>query len=163
MHKKIKCYVCASDELYSIKSREFICIVNSDKCFEPGTHWLCFLKKRNENLQFFDSIGLPFEFYGEDFVSFVTRVNLPVEYSSIRVQSSLSSLCGEYCLYFVLKRMEGLDFHSVLSTLSNSFHMNDVIVLQSLQKILKKDQICARHTYRSSAFQTSKHLDLLKR
>jgi len=152
-NKGINYYVCASNELHEIKLKKdikktkFVCIVNSDESSSQGTHWLCFLKKSDTVLEFFDSMGLNVDSYGKYFTDFVNRMNCHFQFSRVRIQSLNSSLCGEYCLYYVLRRIEGPNFDEVLSTMTINFHRNDEIVTEYIFRLVKRER-CLKKKFR---------------
>jgi len=79
-------------------------ILNSDPSSSPGTHWLACVKPPGSILEFFDSYGNPPSFYHLSFPS-----NLSILHNQDPLQSVYSSVCGQYCIYFLYFRI----FHKI--------------------------------------------------
>ena len=82
-------------------------VLNTDPSTEPGTHWLaCFFDRHSNTSEFFDSYGHDPTFYQLTFPA-----NIHVVSNSLQLQSDNSTVCGQYCvfyLYFRLYRMTTL-------------------------------------------------------
>lgn len=78
-------------------------IVNVDPISKPGSHWIAaeIRGKPNRNL-YFDSYGLPPS--NRHLRKFV---GVNAVWNRKRVQHMLSTTCGQWCLYFILRRNEG--------------------------------------------------------
>ena len=80
------------------------CIVNTDPATEPGTHWIAFFlahNNRSSEIEFFDSYGLPPSFYG---FSFPSPSHTQLLHNTIRLQSLKTTVCGQYCILFLILR-----------------------------------------------------------
>jgi len=110
--------VYASDQIKFVKHESFAIIVNSSKSINPGVHWTAFYKAQNSDLEFWDSFGLPINYYGLDFIDFVKTHGQILVSSTIQVQSNFSDVCGHYCVYWLLARISGLNFENILDTFS---------------------------------------------
>ena len=123
------CY--SADELntLSIKAPCFL-IVNLDNRNMSGSHWLaigCFENK----LEIFDPLGfdifawprLPCSLlYFLHRYSFSRRIKI-----SKRIQSSKSTLCGLYCIFYIMNRPYK-SFESLQSVFSSQLSLNDSIL-----------------------------------
>ena len=93
-------------------------ISNTDVYKGTGKHWVVFYFNSSKDLEFFDSLG-------KDYVHYQFE-NPRTSYSSIlsitrnnhRFQSSNSSLCGQYCLFFLFMRTHGHSFHQIIDSFS---------------------------------------------
>lgn len=80
-----------------LKDKTYIC--NLDPSDEPGSHWISIYTPSNGPSEYFDSYGLdaPAEleksFLQPDYI-----------YNQRSLQSPLSSVCGQYSLYFIWQR-----------------------------------------------------------
>lgn len=110
--------VCAIDQLNVIKQEPFAIICNNQKSTMAGMHWVSFYKNSSD-LEFFDSFGMPIEFYGNDFNKFTERFGKKVTQSFAQFQSNSSNLCGGYGLYFLINRYRGKSYDQVVSTFSD--------------------------------------------
>jgi hypothetical protein len=104
--------VCADDLPSTLKRCQFW-VVNTDKCGERGLHWVVFHFPSRGPLEFFDSLGNPPEYYHRRFQNILMVNGAKYGYFDSRIQSETSSLCGQYCIYFVLQRMKGRSMNSI--------------------------------------------------
>ena len=102
-------------------------VVNSDTSQLPGEHWIAFYYTDIDNSEFFDSYGLSPLVYGFDVDSL---------YSSRCLQSSTSTVCGQYCIYFLYHRSLKHSFHTILNAFSNSV-CNDILVAKFVKRLSK--------------------------
>ena len=75
-------------------------VLNSDPSSSPGTHWLACVKPPGSILEFFDSYGNSPNFYHFSFPS-----TLSILHNHDPFQSVYSSVCGQYCIYFLYFRI----------------------------------------------------------
>lgn len=95
--------VFAADELPR-KKKEGIYIVNLDESHKPGSHWVAIeiVSKKGEPHFYFDSYGLPPKKMS------VKKILRPkYTFNRKRLQHVLSTACGQWCLYFLLRRSQG--------------------------------------------------------
>lgn len=116
-----------------LKNYNFI-IVNTDRKDGPGIHWYCLLKI-NDCIECFDSLGIDQE---KKFFLF----SLPLmdtasecEINSTPLQSSNSSSCGEFVLYFLINRYHNLDI-SYNELLNDLFDVSSEINETNVKKFL---------------------------
>lgn len=110
--------ILASDQLRHIRGTPgSFYIVNTQPSTERGLHWVCFHLPvdRREATEFWDSLGEPPERYTPEFVSFLRRQGRPYSYYTKRLQDKRSSLCGAYCLYYIVNRCRGQSMASIAS------------------------------------------------
>lgn len=96
-------------------------IINTDPHDKPGQHWISIYFESSSKATFFDSFGQPPEFYGVRFDR--------LKWSSKRLQSSNSVICGLYCCLFVMFMARNLTLNKFLKSFSSSFLVNDLILL----------------------------------
>lgn len=103
-------------------------IVNTDPSNKPGKHWLALYVDQNRNAEFFDSYGFGLEHYS--FVKdFLIRNEVSLSKCNTRqLQGSLSSTCGQFCLYFLFWRCRDLPFEKIMSSFAQSTDTNDIFV-----------------------------------
>jgi hypothetical protein len=110
-------------------------IVNTDTVAEPGEHWVAFYCEKQGQLEAFDSFGKnPGEYsihikewMGQDYIIL----------SSAGLQSNDSTVCGNYCLYFLLLRCHGFSYEDVLSIFCSDNKLNDKYVCKFINKYFK--------------------------
>ncbi len=80
----------------------------------PGLHWFCVLKNKNSETEIFDPLGSSIQ----DVADKLKDLKGNVVVNTTCLQPATSSMCGEYCVYFVIHRMFNFDleFEEVLNT-----------------------------------------------
>ena len=127
------CISC--DELINIKICRFpIClVVNTDVSTKPGSHWVAFFKNsKNDHLEFFDSYGCCLDSYGLHFTRFAKSFNRCIE-NVKQIQNFNSSVCGNYTIFWLYKRLLKCTRIHVYCMFSNNFKANDDIVNNFIQ------------------------------
>ena len=84
-------------------------VVNLDPAHKAGSHWVAFhIEKKNGNNMYFDSYGLgpPYKHF-KKFLGKYTR-------NKKQLQHPLSTTCGQWCLYFILRRCQGWSMKAIL-------------------------------------------------
>ena len=87
-------------------------IVNLDSCDKPGSHWVAVYVPMNGRTEYFDSYANE---PNKKFLFKLQQLKNEIIYSLIPVQG-LSTVCGQYCLLFLLIRSRGFVFHDIIST-----------------------------------------------
>jgi len=131
--------VIPSDYLNRIKSRRLAIIVNTDRSDSSGTHWIAFFRSgANSKLQYFDSFGLPIQFYGEDFVNFVYGQGGILESNSKQWQPNMTTSCGDFCLFFLYQRYNNIPFKKIQAMFhKKSLRKNHFMVTNFVKKKLQ--------------------------
>lgn len=117
--------VFPADQLPPVE-KETALIVNTDSHDEEGSHWLAMYIQDEKTLEFFDSFGFPSSTY-KPFISEFAKQFPCVRWNSTTFQSPTSNVCGQYCLYFLLKRCRSfsMDYviHHLKQTKQNDFQL----------------------------------------
>ena len=87
-------------------------VVNTDPSTKPGTHWLAIYIDRKRQGYFMDSFGWPPSAYG--FTDFFKRNCASCTYNERRLQSDHTTVCGQYCIYFILRLCRYASVASIL-------------------------------------------------
>ena len=103
-------------------------IVNTDESTESGEHWVCVYFNSNGIAEFFCSFGNNPSFYDYQMVSFMERNCYLWKCNSKRLQSCLSTVCGQYCIFFAICKVLYVHMDKFCSLFSKNCQMNDVIV-----------------------------------
>ena len=100
----------------------FACVINLDEFPSGGTHWVALYSDELGRLEYFDSAGLPPPHHDN-----LNRIiDSSLSYNALRLQSSCSSVCGEYCILFLASRMEHVSFNQFIRSFSvNQWVKND--------------------------------------
>ena len=117
--------VYAVDQLPTLTKNENQCyVVNTDPSYDTGSHWLAVFYNCRER-EFFDSFGCPPSFYSKTFDKFLETHGLPWSYNKKRLQGSFSTVCGQYCVYYLIKRCEGKTMKTIVNVFGNDLDKND--------------------------------------
>ena len=106
-------------------------IINTDVASRPGEHWLAIHYDQKGHATFFDSYGNKPSFFRLE--AFLNRSATSWEYNSIQLQDSFSSLCGYYCVLFLLEKCR----HVTLINFQNLFKdpiYNDNMIISLLKQ-----------------------------
>jgi hypothetical protein len=112
--------VYARDTLEDIQSQPILIICNTAASTEEGEHWVAFYFEGDE-VEFFDSLGHPIDFYGEEFVTFVRRFAKRYTCVSVRLQPLNTSLCGVYCLFYSFWRCQGFHLKTIVKHMKRAY------------------------------------------
>jgi hypothetical protein len=101
-------------------------VVNTDKAGQPGRHWLAIYQEKDDCVEYFDSFGRDPDHYGLSSVAKGQRVVCQGQ----ALQSPFSTVCGQYCLFFLLRRACGESFAHIVHLFTSSKESNDTMVCQ---------------------------------
>lgn len=102
-------------------------IANTDPSQKPGAHWVAIYVDHDNNAEFFDSYGqYPSQYHHRIYNFLKTYENCKVNHTQL--QSSFSSSCGQFCLYFLLWRCRGVSFEKIMSGFDSNQSTNDFLV-----------------------------------
>jgi len=85
-------------------------ILNLDDSSGKGTHWVAWMKNRDDKF-YFDGYGLP---PPTELLKYLRR---PVYYNSERIQPDNETFCGHLCLYVLKAIDDGREFQEVINDL----------------------------------------------
>ena len=105
-------------------------VANTDPHFKAGEHWVAFYvpsESKRHPMEYFDSYGLK---PPEIFTPFLEESYLR---NTKFIQHPLSSTCGQYCIYYILKRNRGHSMEKIVGEFSVDTLENDIIVNQTVE------------------------------
>ena len=110
-------------------------IANTDPNNKPGQHWVAmFLEEDKE--EFFDSYGLPPNFYTDHFTKFLASHPGDTERNVGTLQALNSDVCGYYCIFYLFHRSRDQDFKSIVKRFSlDNPKANDRRVVQFAKRV----------------------------
>lgn len=114
-------------------------IANTDTSSEPGAHWVAFYFRSDGIGEYFDSYGRDIQH--REFYNFLQRHCIDYIVNAKRLQQLYSTICGEYCIYFLLHRSFGISMSSILSRFIVNFSKNDRIVQQFMHSYFKRQTV----------------------
>lgn len=96
--------VFASDQLPDVVPfRPCALVINTDPADKPGQHWVAaHFNATNGQVDYFDSYGQTPRVNAIG--RFLTANSSRVNHNAKKVQSNLSSVCGQFCIYFLIRR-----------------------------------------------------------
>ena len=97
-------------------------VINTAPHDHPGLHWVAVIVN-GKSAEYFDS-------YGGDPIGVVQRWGKQKRWSNnpIPLQSPLTSVCGQYCIYYLLHRTRGIDLNTLLMDFGADVDRNDKVV-----------------------------------
>ena len=99
-----------------------------------GEHWVAFYCD-NDEVECFDSYGKNPTDYSDYIAKWVDD-----EYQVIQIedlQADDSTVCGQYCMFFILVRAYGFSYQDVLSALTSDSRVNDRFICKFINKFFK--------------------------
>lgn len=77
-------------------------VINTDSSDEPGSHWIAVFQEIPGTLEIFDSFGRDLHFYGPMMAHLANGKRVISQ--TLQYQSNLSTVCGQHCMFFMLRR-----------------------------------------------------------
>jgi len=109
-------------------------VVNTDEAHMPGQHWVAFFTY-DKTIECFDSFRQNPGKYSKHIENWLEDTYRVVQ--SETLQSTDSTVCGQYCMYFVLLRSYGYSFKDIMSSLTKNKKVNDKFVCKFINKFFK--------------------------
>ena len=110
-------------------------IINTDPHYKRGEHWIAIYFPMEGLPELFDSYGFPIiipklkQFIG----------NQPYHYNKNLIQDMFSSVCGQYCIYFIYCKSIGKSLNSIVNSFGTNKALNDEYVNSVIQTIFNVD------------------------
>jgi hypothetical protein len=117
--------VFSSDSQFSMEPFPGGCVINTDPSNQPGMHWIAVYQETPDIVEVFDSFGKEISTYGIDAFKSKRIIN-----QTDQLQSSSSTVCGQYCLFFLLRRASGEKYTHIIHLFTDNKVSNDVMVCQ---------------------------------
>ena len=115
--------VFPSDQLPEpTKQKPFGMVVNLDPSTKPGSHWVAIYVSEFNVPEYFDSYGFPPQI--PSIKKFLSRFPTK-KYNKKQVQGPLSSVCGHYCVYYLIQRHQKKSMVDILSGFGGDLIQND--------------------------------------
>ena len=110
-------------------------VVNTAPASHPGRHWIALFVTDRE-IEYFDSYGLdPLPRLKQKGKTKSWRHN------PMPLQSPLTSVCGQYCVYYLLHRARDVSLKSILKHFDSDVDMNDQLVYDFVRDRYAFDQL----------------------
>ena len=129
------CYAQDEIQFLSIQSFPVCFIVNFDERSRRGSHWIA-LRITRKKVEVFDPLGFNSKVWPKiPFHLLLFLKTLSFDRKIIfnrQIQSVKSSLCGYFCLYFIMARNR-FSFQTICSSFSSDLFKNDSILIYLLR------------------------------
>ena len=140
--------VYACNQLSSIEINKYpkSFVVNTDPMDLPGTHWIAIYFNEQMKGEFFDFCGKhPFH-YNKCFLDFMNRNGVQWEHNKIQLQSPLSSVCGQYFIYFLYHRCRKRPMSTIVNSFVNDKLGNDRLVYDFVRRKYRQIHLSLKKT-----------------
>ena len=94
-------------------------IINTDESTEESEHWVCVYFYSHFNGEFFCSFGNSPYYFDARMVMFMERDCYSWKYNARRLQSSLSTVCGQHYILFPTCKAHYVTIDQICSVFSN--------------------------------------------
>ena len=112
-------------------------IANTQPSWLPGEHWVAVYVGKNGISEFFDSYGR--RPVNPKIKSFCGRKYI---FNPVMLQSPFSAACGQFCIYFLVKRCQGIPMQMIISGFDyNNLRKNDELVMTFIDKRFPYDKL----------------------
>lgn len=129
--KKIYLGTFAIDKLPKKVKYPSCLIVNNQKSYEDGEHWMAIYFGKNKHAEFFDSFGNSPEKFGLD--KFIKKNSKKITFNRIKLQSDFSLFCGCYCVLYLIYKCKGYSLNYFINLFDNPID-NDKIFVKLINK-----------------------------
>lgn len=110
-------------------------IVNTDPSTLPGRHWVAFHFPADSKQPaiFWDSYGRGPNSYNASFTDFLNKNSEQWTYNKRTLQGAYSTVCGQYCVYFLLKMARHVPLSNIVAVFSHDKKHNDFMINQFIR------------------------------
>ena len=129
--KKIYLGTFAIDKLPNKVKYPSCLIVNNEKSYEDGEHWIAIYFGKNKQAEFFDSFGNSPRTFGLD--TFIKKHSSKMTFNFVKLKSDFSLFCGYYCVLYLIYKCKGFSLKYFLKFFDKPIE-NDKI----FEKLIKK-------------------------
>ncbi len=106
-------------------------IANTDGKAKPGAHWVAVFIDHEGNGDYFDSYGrVPTTI----FKTYLDKQCLQWQYNGKQLQTSLTSTCGQYCIFFLHQRCRGNAMNQIINLFGSDTVKNDHMVTKFINE-----------------------------
>lgn len=112
-------------------------IVNLDKSYNPGTHWVVIFINQQKHGYYFDSLGQPIP---KEIKNFLQRNSKVFVRNKTQYQADDSTACGLFCIVYIYFAARGIPIVNKFYT--QDLKRNDTLVKMYIRKIVNKNKKC---------------------
>jgi hypothetical protein len=129
--------------LQSILLKPAVIVINIDKLYMPGSHWLVVCFYNSGYAEYFYSYGLPP--YKHGIMAFLQRHSVSWTFNRHRVQVLTTIICRHYCCIYALYGAKGLSMTSFVDMyLPVPYTCNDIKALRMFHAQFGQCPACSR-------------------
>ena len=134
--KKSFAGVYACDQLSSIEISKYpkSFVINTDPMELPGTHWIAICFNEQMKGEFFYSYGRHPIHCNKHFLDVMNRNTVEWEHNKIQLQSALSTVWGQYCIYLLYHWCRKRSMSSIENSFVNDKLGNDQLVYDFVRR-----------------------------
>ena len=120
-----------------------IIVINLDKHYIPGSHWVALYFSDTGCTEYFDSYGLPP--YRLELTTYLQLHSMSYTFNRHREQDITSRVCGHYCCIYALHSAKVLSMMSFVNMFSPTpYNCNDMRVVRILRVHFGECPACNR-------------------
>lgn len=119
--------IVARDILCKIDKKPQYVVCNTDILSGSGEHWIVFYFPLDGSAEMFDSLGKDISEYPREFGAFVNKFASICTVSHKRIQPPDTSVCGHYCLYYIMLRCKGISMKFIVDFAPSSSNVAKVV------------------------------------
>ena len=108
-------------------------VFNTDDSTKPGLHWVAVYVSRDGFRTYFDSFGI--EPLIANHARLLRKNCRVLHWNTKQLQSNSSTVCGQFCLMFLLHMSSGKSLRQFISIFSKNLEKNDSIVRNYIKKL----------------------------
>ena len=105
-----------------------------DPSSKPGSHWVAFYFTKDQKGEFFDSYGEAPGGYARNFITFLELNSKEWTSNKKQLQGMNSNVCGQYCIYYVVKMCRGNSLYSIVQPFVKNKQINDAFIDEFVTK-----------------------------
>ena len=115
-HKTFKCFIgCVPSDAIPVSDHyPYGVVVNTDDSTKPGRHWVAIFVPNSQTVEYFDSFAMV---PNQNISKYLSKFKYKYE-NKKELQSILADTCGEFSIYYIVKRCSGHTFEAILNELS---------------------------------------------
>lgn len=129
--------VFSSDNIYKLKLKGECIIINFDRSYEPGSHFIAIYCVNKNTIMYFDSLNL--DSIPQEIYNYIKSYKLSID-MSFNLQNIFSTYCGFYCILFLYSISISKRYWNKISKKfqSNMSIKNDNLCIRYLCTSIKK-------------------------
>ena len=92
-------------------------VMNTDPHYKPGEHWIAAYFTDDGQVEYFDSYGRP---PTGPIKCWLYRQSWNMTLNKYQLQGLLTAVCGQYCVFYIKQKAQGLDLIDIINMFDGS-------------------------------------------